>query len=320
MEITGPAELHVRSGSLLIEKELINSTAKAGKPARGRKPQPEKQKWSIPLEDISCIVCMGAGVRISSMAMAQICSRKISMMMLDDKYRPAGILSAYEANSRQSLTMRRQVYADTDRLDALWVQIVDRKIENQAEALKLSSLDGKEKVLAFRSRLKTASESGMPIDPVEAGAAKQYFQYLCPISNRREDSPINSCLNYGYSILRNSISRSIIAAGLLPSFGIHHQNLFNAYNLADDLIEPFRPCVDIIALHTAGDDLQLSRNQRRAMAEVLLLAVQMGEKKMSVLAAIDHIVDDLRSFYIGDADSITLPSLLPEEKIRAIRE
>ena len=207
-----------------------------------------------------------------------------------------------------------QRYIDTTRMDTLWVQIVDRKIENQARALELSSLDGKDKVLAFRSRLKTALEFSVPIDSVEAGAAKQYFQYLCPANLRREESPFNSCLNYGYSILRNSISRSIIAAGLLPSFGIHHQNLFNAYNLADDLIEPFRPCVDILALHAAGDDLQLSRKQRRAMAEVLLLAVQMGEKKMSVLAAIDNVVDDFRSFYMGDLETIVLPSLLPEEK------
>ena len=94
-----------------------------------------------------------------------------------------------------------------------------------------------------------------------AGAAKLYFHYLCPQLNRREEAPFNSCLNYGYSIIRNTIIRTLIAAGLLPAFGIHHKNLFNTFNLADDLIEPFRPSVDLISYHIAGDTVQLDRSQ-----------------------------------------------------------
>lgn len=333
VEITGPAELHVRSGSLVVEKEIrvpvadrpedvkTNTAQPPRKRGRPKKqPVPETNKWIVPLEDIRTIICMGAGVRISTMAMAQLCDYKISMMMLDEKYRPAGLLSAYEANTKQSMIMRQQVYASTARLNALWITIIQTKICNQAKALDLLCLEGSQEVLSYNRRLLAAVRAGMSIDPVEAGAARIYFRYLCPELNRREDAPFNSCLNYGYSIVRNSIVREIIAAGLLPSFGIHHQNLFNAYNLADDLIEVFRPCVDMITYRIADDRVQLDREQRRELTGVLLQAVQLGDRKVNILSAIDMMIEDLRSFYAEEKQGICLPQLLPEEKIPVVRE
>ena len=123
VEITGPAELHVRSGSLIIEKELKSETNSSCRDSSKTKKQSkkikdsERSKIQIPLEDINTIVCMGAAIRISTMAMAQICANKISMTMLDEKYRPAGILTAYEANSRQSLIMRKQAYIGKERAE-----------------------------------------------------------------------------------------------------------------------------------------------------------------------------------------------------------
>ena len=157
VEITGPAELHVRQGLLIIEKERKNlgiplsetDSQKQKKTRTGtkgkRKPAVvETVKISVPLEDIRTLVCMGASVRISTMAMAQLCQNKITTMMLDEKYRPAGILTAYESNAQQSLIMRKQVYADTVRRDILWKHIVAAKIRNQANALSLLGLPGRE--------------------------------------------------------------------------------------------------------------------------------------------------------------------------------
>lgn len=153
VEITGPAELHVRQGLLIIEKErktlgipLSETDSQKQKKTRTgtkgkRKPAAvETVKISVPLEDIRTLVCMGASVRISTMAMAQLCQNKITTMMLDEKYRPAGILTAYESNAQQSLIMRKQVYADTVRRDILWKHIVAAKIRNQANALSLLGL------------------------------------------------------------------------------------------------------------------------------------------------------------------------------------
>lgn len=138
--------------------------------------------------------------------------------------------------------------------------------------------------------------------------------------NRREETPMNSRLNYGYSILRNSIIRAVIAAGLLPSFVIHHQNLYNAYNLADDLIEPFRPSVDLIAYGMSGENNQLSREERKQLASVVLCAVEQDGQKISILQSIDKVVGEYRAFVLEENDKIHLPHTLPLEIIPQIKE
>ncbi|MDO5139654.1 MAG: type II CRISPR-associated endonuclease Cas1 [Oscillospiraceae bacterium] len=327
IEITGPAELHVKSGSLVIEKENKDKTEQADhtsncsgdrkKSLKDRKrKKPENRKLIIPLEDISTIVCMGAGVRISTMAMAQLCRNKISMTMLDEKYRTSGFLNAYEANARQSLTMRRQVFLKTERAEKLWREIVSMKIQNQARVIDILGLADAEKVRSFAQQTDNVSE----IDPLEAGAAKAYFAQLCPEMNRREETPMNSRLNYGYAILRNSIIRAVVSAGLLPSFGIHHQNLYNAYNLADDLIEPYRPSVDLIAYGMTGETDQLSRDERKQLASVVLFAVEHNGQKVSILQSIDRVVGEYRAFVMEECNRIDLPHILPAEIILQIKE
>lgn len=322
VEITGPAELHVRSGSLVIEKNLKSDSSSNDPKLKKSTKRSKKQEESdisrilIPLDDISTIVCMGAGIRISTMAMAHICEHKICMTMLDENYRPAGILSAYEANDKQSLIMRRQVYMDTERAEKLWKSIIRTKIRNQADALEILNLPNSDCTRGFISKINGQAS----VDAIEAGAAKAYFAVLCPDINRREETPINSWLNYGYSIIRNSIIRAVIASGLLPSFGIHHQNLYNAFNLADDLIEPFRPCVDLIAYKNSRDCVRLSREDRRLIASVLQNAVRIGGQKISVLQAIDMIVSQYRVFILGEREEIDLPQILPSEIINRIRE
>ena len=211
IEITGPAELHVKNGTLVIEKELSalitekdqepsseipQEDTKRGKRGKRSKDRPkekeEKAKIQISIEDISTIVCMGAGIRISTMAMAKLCENKISMMMLNEKYLPTGILTAYEANSRQSLIMRSQISMSQKRKDLLWMQIIEKKIKNQAEALNLLHLDGADQVEEYIQKLRPEENN----DSVEAGAAKAYFQFLLPDMNRRDESFKNSCLNY----------------------------------------------------------------------------------------------------------------------------
>ena len=124
------------------------------------------------------------------MAMAQICTYKISMTMLDEKYKPAGILTAYEANSKQSWIMRRQVYMEKDRAEKLWQNMIRTKIENQARALELLKLPNADSVKRYADLI----SDQVNVDSVEAGAAKEYFSVLCPCINRREETPMNSRL------------------------------------------------------------------------------------------------------------------------------
>lgn len=195
LEISSSAEIHVRKGQL----EITN----------------QEGIIIIPLEDLTTIVCRGANIRMSTMAQAQIAGAGISLMIIDEKYHPSCMLVPIHSNVRQTLVMRNQIMLSSDVKDHLWEQIIIRKIENQARALTLLGRKGSEKVLRYTSNVSDK------IDAVEANAAKDYFHYLHPGLNRRNDDPVNSCLNYGYAVIRNAIIRAVILAGFQPALGIH---------------------------------------------------------------------------------------------------
>lgn len=236
-------------------------------------------------------------------------------MIIDEKYHPSCMLVPIRSNVRQTLVMRNQIMLNSDVKDQIWKQIIMRKIENQARALTLLGRDGSEKILRYTS---TASDE---IDAIEANAAKDYFHYLHPGLNRRNDDPVNSCLNYGYAVIRNAIIRAVILAGFQPALGIHHDNYLNAFNLADDLIEPWRAMVDLIALRDPGTSTVLSRSKRKEIAMVLHHACMVNDTKVSVLSGIDEMVGSFRNRIVtGDASNLKLPIILPIEVLEAVKE
>ena len=295
LEISTSAEIHVRKSQL----EITNQDGII----------------MIPLEDLTTIVCSGANIRMSTMAQAQIAEAGISLMIIDEKYHPSCMLVPIRSNVRQTLVMRNQIMLNSDVKDQIWKQIIMRKIENQARALTLLGRDGSEKILRYTS---TASDE---IDAIEANAAKDYFHYLHPGLNRRNDDPVNSCLNYGYAVIRNAIIRAVILAGFQPALGIHHDNYLNAFNLADDLIEPWRAMVDLIALRDPGTSTVLSLSKRKEIAMVLHHACMVNDTKVSVLSGIDEMVGSLRNRIVtGDAVDLKLPRILPIEVMEAVKE
>ena len=295
LEISTSAEIHVRKSQL----EITNQDGII----------------MIPLEDLTKIVCSGANIRMSTMAQAQIAEAGISLMIIDEKYHPSCMLVPIRSNVRQTLVMRNQIMLNSDVKDQIWKQIIMRKIENQARALTLLGRDGSEKILRYTS---TASDE---IDAIEANAAKDYFHYLHPGLNRRNDDPVNSCLNYGYAVIRNAIIRAVILAGFQPALGIHHDNYLNAFNLADDLIEPWRAMVDLIALRDPGTSTVLSRSKRKEIAMVLHHACMVNDTKVSVLSGIDEMVGSFRNRIVtGDASNLKLPIILPIEVLEAVKE
>ena len=295
LEISTSAEIHVRKSQL----EITNQDGII----------------MIPLEDLTTIVCSGANIRMSTMAQAQIAEAGISLMIIDEKYHPSCMLVPIRSNVRQTLVMRNQIMLNSDVKDQIWKQIIMRKIENQARALTLLGRDGSEKVLRYTS---IASDE---IDAIEANAAKDYFHYLHPGLNRRNDDPVNSCLNYGYAVIRNAIIRAVILAGFQPALGIHHDNYLNAFNLADDLIEPWRAMVDLIALRDPGTSTVLSRSKRKEIAMVLHHACMVNDTKVSVLSGIDEMVGSFRNRIVtGDASNLKLPIILPIEVLEAVKE
>ena len=158
-------------------------------------------------------------------------------------------------------------------------------------------------------------------DNIEGNAAKFYFQQFHPGLVRRNDDPINSVLNYGYAIVRNTIIRDLVCAGFYPAIGIHHEGPFHGFNLADDLIEPWRAMVDVVAHEIVSSQTNLSREQRRTLALVLHNACFINEEKNTISNGINIMIQSFKqAIEESDINLLKLPDILPVEKIEVISE
>lgn len=212
--------------------------------------------------------------------------------------------------------MHAQVSQGKDVYLDLWLQIINRKISNQARALSIMGMEGAENISKYLDNM-TAEN----IDITEALSAKEYFTYYHEGLNRRGDDPVNSRLNYGYAVVRSYIARSLVAAGFHPTFGIHHDSQLNAFNLADDLIEPYRAMVDIVAHNNIGSNVQLSKIERREIAHVLHNACMIDGVKVNVMSAIDMMVESLKRIMLDNSsEKLMLPIVLPVESMEGITE
>ena len=301
LELIQPSELHVTSNQLTIEKQI--------------EPK-KKQRVSIPLEDLELIICTGSNIRISTMALSVMSENKIAVVIIGKDYLPSSILLPYDANVRNARIAKSQLNMNIEIKNAIWQKIIQKKIENQAKCLTLLGIDGTRDLMQMISQV----QSGDPAN-IEGMAAKLYFQQFHPELVRRNDDPINSVLNYGYAIIRNTIIRDIVCAGFYPAIGIHHEGPFNGFNLADDLIEPLRAMVDIVAHDIVSSQINLSREQRRQLTLVLHNACMINGEKNTISNGINIMIQSFKTaIEQNDADLIKLPDILPVEKIEVISE
>lgn len=221
-----------------------------------------------------------------------------------------------KGSSRQAKLMHEQINKSNQWKRMLWIKIIKQKILNQENALTLLGKEGMEKVVRYTSHL-----SDENVDYFESIAAKLYFSYYYPGMNREIESPVNSRLNYGYAIVRSAIVRSLVSIGFHPTFGIHHNNQLNVFNLADDLIEPFRPIVDLIVYQDIKENIILTKQDRKNISRVLYLACSFNEQKIPVIHAIDLTCESLRKcYYDNDIDLLKVPKILPLEYMELITE
>lgn len=296
LEISSACEIHIKEGQL----EVTSGEGVA----------------MIPIEDLNQIMVHGANIRISTMDLSILSQNKVAIVTLDEKYLPTAIVLPFEGHTRQSKLMHLQVTVDKELYRDLWRRIIQQKISNQARALSIIGTEGAENISKYLNEI-----SDNNIDIVEALAAKEYFTYYHEGLNRRGDDPINSRLNYGYAVVRSAIARALVAAGFHPTFGIHHDSQLNAFNLADDLIEPYRAIVDVVAHENIGSNIQLTKNERREIAHVLHNACMIDGIKINVMSAIDIMVESLKRIILGQSDEkLMLPRILPIESLEGITE
>lgn len=296
LTVDSPAQLHVRSGQLTIQRE--------------HDPKP----LQIDLDDLACIVLSNLDITLSTGALNAISEHGITVLGCGRNYMPTSIVLPFAQNSRYSEIVERQLNMSLPFQKQLWKKIITQKIVNQAEVLRISQLPGADHL---RELAKTV-RSGDP-DNREAVAAKHYFASLKPNYVRSEISATSSALNYGYAVLRSTLARAVVSHGFITSVGLHHDNCRNEFNLVDDLIEPFRPMVDLqmLQLNLEEEDPScLSRNARRSMTGVLRNACYIAGRKASCLIACEeYVISFMKAIESHDPQQLELPTIIPIEQV-----
>lgn len=263
----------------------------------------------LPIEDVAWLVLDTPQATLTASLLSACMDGGVMVITTDATHMPNGILLPFHGHHRQADIAWKQVAMGAPLKKRLWQAIIRRKIANQAALLGATGRGGG----AILAEMVRHVGSGDP-DNVEARAARHYWKNIFPVFRREDEADRrNGLLNYGYAVVRSAIARALTANGLLPAFGLHHASVSNAFNLADDLIEPFRPFVDArVQARSEPADTPLALADRRAMAAVLLDDVRLDGTTLPVLAATEQVSSSLvRAIAANDCDALLLPEIAP---------
>lgn len=266
---------------------------------------------TIPIEDIGVMVLDNKQITLTQGLLEKLLENNCSVITCDSSHLPAGLLLPIDGNTVQSERFRKQIDASLPLKKQLWQQTVKAKIINQA--ILLQKITGK-KVLNM-IRLAENVRSG-DADNMEARAAAYYWKHVFPdiedFYRDRNGVPPNNMLNYGYAILRAVVARALVSSGLLPTLGIHHHNRYNAYCLADDIMEPYRPYVDelVINIMNEFDDIgELTKNIKAKLLGVPVLDVKINNRRSPLMVAVQQTAVSLVRCFAGELKRIVYPEM-----------
>lgn len=263
----------------------------------------------IPLEDINCIIIENQTVTVSAYLLQKMADMGIAVYVCDEKHLPNAVLLPMVRHSRHFKILKYQIETGKPLQKRLWQQIVVQKIRNQALCLAYLELDGSEELMKMCKEVQSGDRTH-----VEAKAAAFYFKSLYGLGfSRGNDHVINSALNYGYAIVRGLIARSIVCYGLEPSIGVFHHSELNNFNLADDMIEPFRPLVDLYVSQNydvAEIDSDLTPERKRGIFGIINYDMDMKGEKRIISNCIDMLVASYSSALQGKRSDLELPELM----------
>lgn len=262
----------------------------------------------IPLDDISMIVMDNLSSMLSARLLCQLSEQGIGFILCNQEHLPTGYYSSYDNHSRASKVIGYQIAQDVRFYDALWREIMYAKIQNQAKAyysMKKDS-DGAEQIRGYSLDIKDGDKTNR-----EAHAAKVYFNLLMgkSFSRGNENILLNSGLDYGYAILRGYIARACVGYGLNTQIGIHHKNEYNRFNLVDDLMEPLRPFVDIVAYESMKDEEYFKPEHRRKLVNILNMKIKYRNKNMYLCNMIENYVEQFASLIMGRENKLVFPDI-----------
>lgn len=286
--LTNPAKLYVKNQQLVIDNGDV---------------------FKVPLEDIECVAIDSMQITMNSYLLSRLSEYSITLYVTDKTHHPCGTFLPLLRHSRHLSVLKNQLEMTLPNKKKLWKQIVCQKIENQATVLKLCGIDEWKSIDVLKSMVK----SGDP-DNMEAVAASKYFKLLFGKNyTRTQDNFINPKLNYGYSILRSTISKYLVVYGYEPSLGIFHKSNLNSFNLSDDIIEPFRPIVDLYVKKFALED-EIDTHTKASLANLLNCDLIIDNKLFACAKAIELTIKSLSSWYNDKNKSLLLPQIIDLEQ------
>jgi CRISP-associated protein Cas1 len=263
----------------------------------------QEQSARIPLEDIAVIILHHREITLTHPFLAACADYGIAVYTTGDNHQPNGVLLPFIQHSRATRMLRLQLALDKPTAKRAWKVMVQSKINNQAKCMQLCGVDGHERLLSLARRVLSGDSQNF-----EAQASGYYFPQLFGRSFHRSQAVwINAALDYGYAVMRGACARALVAHGMLPSIGIFHSSEQNAFNLADDLIEPYR---SIVAPAREGEDLLPT--DKLGLVELLNVDVVMPRGTMNVLASIEQAAESLARMFDGGSEKmLELPCLIP---------
>ncbi len=264
---------------------------------------------TIPIEDIGVVILDHKQITFTQGLMEKLLDNNCAVITCGSNHMPIGLMLPLQGNKIQNERFRQQIDASLPLKKQLWQQTVQAKIHNQAAVLSYATGEIHNNMLVWKDSVRSGDVGNM-----EARAAAYYWKTIFPeipdfIRGQFEDAP-NNFLNYGYAILRAIIARSLVASGLLPTLGIHHHNRYNAYCLADDIMEPYRPYVDRLVYDIVGEGYKTLNNEVKVkLLSIPTIEVVVNEKRSPLMVAASTTTASLAKCFTGEIRKISYPEM-----------
>ncbi|MDF3131120.1 type II CRISPR-associated endonuclease Cas1 [Kiritimatiellaeota bacterium B1221] len=271
----------------------------------------DKGEQVIPLEDVGFVVLENPAITLSLQLIERLNANGTAMIFCDSNHMPASMLQSFSGNQTHAEVVRAQVEASLPLKKKIWKEIVQQKILNQAVLLRERNQQGYNSLIRLAGEVKSDDS-----DNREGVAARKYWQCLFqePTFKRERDGNFpNPLLNYGYAILRAATARALVSSGLYCALGVHHRNRYNAFALADDVMEPYRPFVDRIVCEILDDDAQYDESlvpgTKQALLKVLTVDTRMNGTRSPLMVALSSTTASLTRCFGSKTEKILLPAM-----------
>lgn len=300
---TNPAYLSLKNEQLVIKMPQVEN-------AEVSENFKKEATTTIPIEDIGVVVIDNRQITITSGLMDALLENNCALITCDSKSMPIGLMLPLYGNTTQSERFRYQIDASLPLKKQLWQQTIQTKIANQAAVLKKCTEAETACMYVWSKDVKSGDT-----DNLEGRAAAYYwkklFAHIDDFNRDREGVPPNNLLNYGYAILRAVIARALVSSGLLPTLGIHHHNRYNAYCLADDVMEPYRPYVDEMVFNLIEKkglpENGLTKEWKAELLQIPVLDVVIAGKRSPLMIAATQTTASLYRCYSGELRKMVYP-------------